>query len=195
MFDIGAGELLVLGIVALIVIGPKELPTLLRTVGKATNKMRRMAGEFRSQFDEAMREAEVAEAKKQFDDLSKAATAATSGFNPIDTIRSEFSTLKDEIRSNINGTSNTVIAPPAPDPVPAPVVSPSGTSMQSSTTTTTDAAGTSSAPMVAEPPPAVQSTLAEVPAIDAAVQQALIEQDRFEPKAKRKAANGEGKPA
>ena len=64
MFDFGAGELLVIGVVALVVIGPKELPGVLRQVGKASAKMRQMAGEFRSQFDEAMREAELQDAAK-----------------------------------------------------------------------------------------------------------------------------------
>lgn len=195
MFDIGAGELLVLGIVALIVIGPKELPTLLRTVGKATNKMRRMAGEFRSQFDEAMREAEVAEAKKQFDDLNKAATAATTGFNPIDTIRNEFSTLKDEIRSNINSATNTVVAPPPPETAPTPLEPASVSSMQSSAVTGTEAQAVAPAqtdPGGVSPPTTV---VAQPPELDPAAQQALIEQDRFEPKARRKAVNGEGTPA
>jgi sec-independent protein translocase protein TatB len=70
MFDIGAGELLVIGVVALIVIGPKELPAVLRQAGKFTSKMRQMAGEFRSQFDEAMRESELHEAKKQIASLN-----------------------------------------------------------------------------------------------------------------------------
>lgn len=70
MFDIGWSELLVIGIVALVVIGPKELPGVLRSVGFWIGKARRMAGEFQSQFQEAMREAEVADLKKEFDELA-----------------------------------------------------------------------------------------------------------------------------
>ncbi len=69
MFDIGWGELVVIGIVALIAIGPKELPTVLRTLGQYMGKVRRMASEFQGQFQEAMREAELAELKKQAEDL------------------------------------------------------------------------------------------------------------------------------
>src|SRR5262249_36062492 len=69
MFDIGWGELVVIGIVALIAIGPKELPTVLRTLGQYMAKIRRMAAEFQGQFQEAMREAELAELKKQAEDL------------------------------------------------------------------------------------------------------------------------------
>ena len=60
MFDIGWGELLLIGIVALIAIGPKELPGVLRTLGQWMAKLRRMASEFQGQFQEAMREAEMA---------------------------------------------------------------------------------------------------------------------------------------
>ncbi len=82
MLDIGGGELLVIGIVALVVIGPKELPGLLRTAGNAMGKVRRMAAEFRGQFDEAMREAELEEAKKAFNSVDDAARSATTGVQP-----------------------------------------------------------------------------------------------------------------
>ena len=72
MFDIGWSELLVIGVVALIAIGPKELPGVLRTVGHWMGKIRRMASEFQGQFQEAMREAEIADLKKQFDDMTSA---------------------------------------------------------------------------------------------------------------------------
>jgi sec-independent protein translocase protein TatB len=84
MFDIGWSELLVIGVVALIVIGPKELPTVLRAVGQWSGKIRRMAGEFQSQFQEAMREAEMADFKKQVDDLNQTARGLTSQFDPLD---------------------------------------------------------------------------------------------------------------
>ena len=70
MFDIGWGELLIIGIVALIAIGPKELPTVLRTLGQWMAKLRRMASEFQNQFHEAMREAEMADLKKQVDEVT-----------------------------------------------------------------------------------------------------------------------------
>ena len=70
MFDIGWGELLVIGIVALVAIGPKELPTVLRTLGQWMAKLRRMAAEFQGQFQEALREAEMADLKKHADDIS-----------------------------------------------------------------------------------------------------------------------------
>jgi sec-independent protein translocase protein TatB len=79
MFDIGWSELVVIGVVALIAIGPKELPGVLRMVGQWMGKARRMAGEFQSQFQEAMREAEMADVKKQFDDITQSASNIASG--------------------------------------------------------------------------------------------------------------------
>ena len=71
MFDIGWSELVVIGVVALIVIGPKELPAVLRTLGQWMGKIRRMASEFQGQFQEAMREAEMADLKKQADEIRR----------------------------------------------------------------------------------------------------------------------------
>jgi sec-independent protein translocase protein TatB len=82
MFDIGWGELVLIGIVALIAIGPKELPTVLRTLGQYMGKVKRMASEFQGQFQEAMREAEMDDLKKQADDLTSAVTDATK-FDPL----------------------------------------------------------------------------------------------------------------
>jgi sec-independent protein translocase protein TatB len=73
MFDIGWSELVVIGVVALIAIGPKELPGVLRMVGQWMGKARKMASEFQGHFNEAMREAEMADLKKTFDDVKDAA--------------------------------------------------------------------------------------------------------------------------
>ncbi|MBX9875070.1 MAG: Sec-independent protein translocase protein TatB, partial [Thermoleophilia bacterium] len=59
MFDIAWSEFMLIGAVALVVIGPKDLPKAMRTVGQAVGKIRRMASEFQGQFNEAMREAEL----------------------------------------------------------------------------------------------------------------------------------------
>src|SRR6476659_6032652 len=79
MFDIGWSELVVFAVVALIAIGPKELPGVLRMVGQWMGKARKMASEFQGQFREAMREAEMADLKKSFDEVKEAATGFTSG--------------------------------------------------------------------------------------------------------------------
>src|SRR3979411_2348809 len=79
MFDIGWSELVVIAVVALIAIGPKELPGVLRMVGQWMSKARKMAAEFQGQFQEAMREAEMADLKKSFDEVKEAATGFASG--------------------------------------------------------------------------------------------------------------------
>src|SRR5476651_1065496 len=78
MFDIGWSEFLVIAVVALIAIGPKELPGVLRMVGQWVGKARRMAKEFQDQFQEAIREADVAEMKKQFDEAANEASKIAS---------------------------------------------------------------------------------------------------------------------
>jgi sec-independent protein translocase protein TatB len=83
MFDIGWGELVVIGIVALIAIGPKELPTVLRTLGQYMGKVRRMASEFQGQFQEAMREAELVELKKQAEDLKSSVSDLGSSVSDL----------------------------------------------------------------------------------------------------------------
>ncbi|MCS3503185.1 sec-independent protein translocase protein TatB [Bradyrhizobium japonicum] len=74
MFDIGWSELVLIGVVALVAIGPKELPGVLRMVGQWMGKARKMAAEFQGQFQEAMREAEMADLKKSFDEVKEAAS-------------------------------------------------------------------------------------------------------------------------
>jgi sec-independent protein translocase protein TatB len=69
MFDIGWSELLVIAVVAIVVVGPKELPKLMRSFGFYAGKLRRAATEFRRQFDEAMREAELEEVKQAIESV------------------------------------------------------------------------------------------------------------------------------
>ena len=127
MFDIGWGELLVIGVVALIFIGPKELPTVLRTVGQWVTKIRRMASDFQNQFHEAMREAEMADLKKQVDDLGNTTTNFTN-FDPIGSVRKEIeSAFDDKPKADANAAST----PPATPAADAPPVPPSPSVEQS----------------------------------------------------------------
>ena len=75
MFDITSSKLLILGVVALLVIGPKDLPALLRTLGRYMGIIKRQAAEFRAQFDEAMRESELEQLKQEVETLGSAAEA------------------------------------------------------------------------------------------------------------------------
>ncbi|MEX2128729.1 MAG: Sec-independent protein translocase protein TatB [Xanthobacteraceae bacterium] len=108
MFDIGWSELVVIGVVALIVIGPKELPGLLRNIGQVMTKLRRMASEFQGQFQDALREAELDDLRKQAEKFSSDITSAAS--NPLEKATSE-------IQSMIDAPEKPAV--PAAEPAPA----------------------------------------------------------------------------
>ena len=72
MFDIGWSEMLVLAVVTILVVGPRDLPRMLRTVGQFVGKARRMAGEFQRQFNDALKEAELDDVKKSIDSARNA---------------------------------------------------------------------------------------------------------------------------
>lgn len=69
MFDIGWTEMLVIAVVMIVVVGPKDLPRMLRTFGRTTAKLRTMAGDFQKQFNDALKEAELDDVKKSVDSL------------------------------------------------------------------------------------------------------------------------------
>jgi sec-independent protein translocase protein TatB len=82
MFDIDAGKLLIIGVIALVVLGPKELPRVLRQIGNLLGKMRRMAAEFQGQFAEAMRQSEMEELKKSVEKVADSARVDIN-YDPI----------------------------------------------------------------------------------------------------------------
>ena len=69
MFDIGWSELLVIAVVAIVVVGPKDLPKLMRGFGHYAGKLRRAAADFQRQFEEAMRESEIEEVRKAIESV------------------------------------------------------------------------------------------------------------------------------
>jgi sec-independent protein translocase protein TatB len=163
IFDIGWGELVLIGVVALIVIGPKELPATLRTLGQYMTKIRRMAAEFQSQFQEAMREAEMADLKQHFDSIQDAAKDLRS-FDPVATVRNEIETAaadkpaksegeKPATASADKGAASEVVSSAAPSPQPVPAEPPAPT--VSPPAGAAPAAPAATAP--AEPAPAVSA--------------------------------------
>lgn len=85
---IGAPELLVLLVLALIVVGPKDLPLMVRKLGRFMGKMRGLARDFQDSFDELGREAELAELRKEVDQLKKS--------NPLTEMRREFEAAEND---------------------------------------------------------------------------------------------------
>src|ERR671939_1044461 len=69
MFELSWGHIIVVAVVAIVVVGPKDLPRMLRALGQTLAKLRRMAGEFQSQFNEALREAELEDVKKSIESI------------------------------------------------------------------------------------------------------------------------------
>jgi sec-independent protein translocase protein TatB len=157
MFDIGWGELLLIGVVALVVIGPKELPGTLRTLGQWMTKIRRMAGEFQNQFQEAIREAELHDLKKEVDEMAEHAAKYTH-FDPIEDARRELEKAAGDL--------------PSLDAAPTPVSAPAGVTTTSSaeagaaepavSTDTNSAAALLGAPTTEAAPLAAEAGPAEV---------------------------------
>jgi sec-independent protein translocase protein TatB len=102
MFDISWTEFLLIGIVALIVIGPKELPAVMRTMGQWARKIRIMAGDFQNQFQEAMREAEMADLKKQVDDIAQ----DVKNYDPLKSTRTEVEAIGRDLNTNLGADLN-----------------------------------------------------------------------------------------
>jgi sec-independent protein translocase protein TatB len=86
MIDLSWSEILVIAIVLIVVVGPKDLPRLLRSFGKTMSTVRTMAGDFRKQFDEAIKEAELEDLKSLADDARKLnpASEIKKALNPME---------------------------------------------------------------------------------------------------------------
>lgn len=105
MLDIGWSELLVIAIVLIVVVGPKDLPPMIRAFGKMMAGLRRMGGEFRSQFDEAMREADLDEVRKTIADAKN--------LNPTNSLRDAFDPLRKAGEDLKTDLRKATIMPPA----------------------------------------------------------------------------------
>lgn len=117
MFDFDVGKLLIFGIVALVVIAPKDLPKVMRVVGQAVGKMRRMANEFQNQFMDAIKEADLEDVKKELKALKDSAAIDTS-YDPALHMRDEMTsavTKSDATTALPSTLAENQILPPAPD--------------------------------------------------------------------------------
>jgi len=114
MFDIGWTELLLIAVVAIVVIGPKDLPRAMRTVGQWTTKVKRMAGDFQRQFNEAVREAELDDVKKEVSSLGK--------LDPMADLRKSLTKADTDLKSDLKKVDDSIAAslkkPDAVNPVP-----------------------------------------------------------------------------
>lgn len=181
MFDIGWSELVVIGVVALIVIGPKELPGVIRSVGRGVAKLRTMAGEFRAQFDDAMREAELHEVKKSFDDMKSAADNATAAVtDPGAVIRDELNNAVADVKQAATGATGVEEATSSLQRIEADIRSMQAEAASPQATT----------PPAANPPAA--NPPATSPPVDASAQSEPAPKARRRKAGAEKSADGEG---
>ncbi len=123
-FGIGSSELIVLGVIALIVIGPRDLPKVLRTIGQVMTKIRGLAREFQGHIEEAARDTGLDEVKK---DISKATNFSASSIldtkprtpGKVDKPSVEDTVAKATGKSNDAATAAPSTPPPAAKEAPA----------------------------------------------------------------------------
>jgi sec-independent protein translocase protein TatB len=119
MFDISWSEFLILAVVTLIFVGPKELPVFLRTLGRYAGTLKRQAGEFRAQFEEAMRESELDQLRKEMEGVRQDVNRSLDDAGR--SVESEFDAARRQIdeAAPAKGESGGP-AQAAPVPMPAP---------------------------------------------------------------------------
>jgi len=125
MFDLGWGELLVVGVVALVVLGPKELPNALRTVSNLTKTARKLAGEFQSGINEIVREAELEDARKAAQSITKGSIsqAIEKVIDPTGEMKSTVTGVEKDLKDT-RQISPVGPIPPAPSIAASPAAGP-----------------------------------------------------------------------
>jgi sec-independent protein translocase protein TatB len=121
MFEVGYSEILVIAIVLIVVVGPKDLPKMLRAFGKAMTRFRQVSGDFRRQFDDALKEADLDEVRKTIDDVRKLdpRQQVRDVLNPLrsaaDSIRNDVqNAVRPVMQSNPNGAPKVEVPAAAP---------------------------------------------------------------------------------
>ena len=109
MFDLTSSKLLILGIIALLVVGPKDMPVLLRTIGKYVAILRRHANEFRAQFEAAMNESDLASLKSEVEGLKRDVSATVSAAGR--SIEADVASAKGGLENSIRGLDTTQSQP------------------------------------------------------------------------------------
>ncbi|MER8830433.1 Sec-independent protein translocase protein TatB [Mesorhizobium sp. M0938] len=130
MFDIGWTEMLVIAIVMIVVVGPKDLPKMLRTFGRTTAKMRGMAADFQKQFNDALKEAELDDVKKSVDSLRS--------LNPAAEIRKQLNPFEQAAADVRSGVDAAMKPKPAVDPASPAASTPQDTELKNGATVLPD---------------------------------------------------------
>ena len=120
MFDIGFWEMLIVGVVALIVVGPKDLPRMFRTVGNYMGKARHMARQFQRTMDDAAREADLHEVRDAANMVKKAADPLKSATNAAQNYAKSFADAVVADPAKADSAATPAATPPAAEPTKAP---------------------------------------------------------------------------
>ena len=151
MFEIGWSEILVIAVVAIVVIGPKDLPRVMRTVGQWTGKMKRMGREFQNQFNEALREAELEGVRKDIADIM-----AT---DPLGDVKKEMEKVETGLNADLANADSA--RPGATATTPTPVAEPAAGAVDAAPAALAEPASEPALPVTAnEPEPAVATKAA-----------------------------------
>jgi sec-independent protein translocase protein TatB len=145
MFDISWTELLVIAVVAIVVIGPKDLPRALRVLGQWSGKIKRMAREFQSQFTEAVKEAELDAVQRDLESLTK--------IDPVADLRAAAAKTGEDIRRDLEKTTPTATPAAQREPYPWETVAKPETAAADATPQSPAPAPPPVAPQAAEPKP------------------------------------------
>jgi sec-independent protein translocase protein TatB len=144
MLEVGWSELLVIAILLIVFVGPKDLPPMLRAFGKFMTQLRTMAGQFQSQFNEALKDADLDEVRKTIGDVQR--------LNPANTIRDAMSPLRQigaDLKADLQ--KSVTVEKPATAVTPAVAVE--------------EAAAPASLPVIETPPPVIVAPAAVETAI------------------------------
>lgn len=130
MFDIGWTEILVIAVVAIIVVGPKDLPGMLRSLGQYAGKMKRTAAEFRSQFDDVLRDSELDELRSSVSDLgdmnpvNQIRDSVTEALNPLQETADDIKSGIEDFGSSASGSAASEDTKPAKESPAKPASKP-----------------------------------------------------------------------
>ncbi|RWB56190.1 Sec-independent protein translocase protein TatB [Mesorhizobium sp.] len=138
MFEVGWSELLVIAVVMIVVVGPKDLPNMLRTFGRTAAKLRAMAADFQKQFNDALKEAELDDVKSSVDSLRS--------LNPMTEIRKQLNPF-EQAAADVRAGVDTMMKPKPAADVAAPDASPQAAEpLKNGATEMPGASGTEAAP-------------------------------------------------
>ncbi|RWL17862.1 MAG: twin-arginine translocase subunit TatB [Mesorhizobium sp.] len=190
MFDIGWTEMLVIAIVMIVVVGPKDLPKMLRTFGRTTAKMRGMAADFQKQFNDALKEAELDDVKKSVDSLRS--------LNPAAEIRKQLNPFEQAAADVRSGVDAVMKPKPAVDPATPAASTPQDTELKNGATVLSGVNAPEAAPAAPTFPAMTDESVVTPPvatATPAAPQKAAAAKKKAAPAKAMPASKAAAKPA